>query len=377
MNSRLHRSPVLLLPVLLWACTEPAPPADRPPQVLTVVATASQDGDQRVLAASVAARHESPLGFRTGGRVLVRRIEVGQRVAAGAVLGELDAADLALATRVAEDQQRAAEAELAQAQRDLARFGRLGAEGAMGSAEEERQRARSEAAAARLEAARHQVELAERRQGYASLRAPFAGVITQVQFEPGLSVAEGQAVLSLADPAELEVVAEVPADLQPGLAGALASASPPGQDAPRLALRLRELAPQANPAARTVRARFSLAAPLTPAMAGTIALGRAVDLHLATTAARAAPAQLLPAAAVAQAGSEPFVYRVDVANSILVKQAVQVLGYSPDTVQVSGVPEGSRVVAAGVQKLHEGMKVVPVERSTSGLDMQPVAVARP
>lgn len=369
------RGLLLILPALLAACTEPAPPSDRPPQVLTVTVGSGGVGaasSERVLTASVLARHESPLGFRTAGRVLRRLVEVGQRVAAGTLLGELDSADYALGTGVAEDQRRAAEIELAQAERDAARFARLGAEGALGSAEEERQRARSAAAAARLDAARHQLELASRRQAYARLEAPFAGVVTQLQFEPGLSVTEGQPVLTLADPSELEVVADVPLELQSGLEHAAASLSAPGESAPRLALRLREVSPQANPAARTVHARFRLTAPVPPALSPLIALGRAVDLHLAPLASaseRRLPIQVLPVAALVQAGGQPFVYRVDAASGILVKQAIQVLAYAPDAVEVSGLPDGSRIVAAGAQKLHEGLKVAPVERSTSGLDL--------
>jgi RND family efflux transporter MFP subunit len=385
-------SGLAVLTLLLGACTQPPPPVDPPPQVLTVLVRSDAAVNERVLPATVLARHESPLGFRVAGRVQSRKVEVGQTVAAGSVLGELDRADYELATRLADDQRRAAEIDLEQAQRDAERFHRLGAEGALGSAEEERQRARAAAAAARLDQARRQLELAQHRQAYTELRAPFAGVVTQLQFEPGLSVTEGQPVLTLADPAERDVVADIPLDLQSALAGMHATAVAAEPGAPALRLHLRELAPQANPGARTIRARFALVEPVSRA-GSQYGLGRAVDLHLAAAEARlanrptpdptaaaggAAPQGVpcvLPAAAVVQAGSNPYVFRVDAATRKLVLMPVEVLGFATDTVVVRGVTAGTRVVAAGAQKLHEGDTVAVIERSASGIDLAPPAPA--
>ena len=342
--------------------------------MLTVVARESVAGYERTLPASIQARHESPLGFRVAGRILTRRVELGDTVAAGALLGALDPSDYALGARVAEGQRRAAEIELAQAERDAARFARLGAEGALGTAEEERQRARAEAAAARLDVARQQLALAGNREDYTQLRAPFAGVVTQLQFEPGLSVSEGQTVLTLADPAELEVVADIPLELQGRLAGLRARATPPDAPDTGVALRLREVSPQANPNARTVRARFSLPPPgrRAPARATEFGLGRAVDLHLTEapqTAATDAGSVVLPAAALVQTAGAPFVYRVDERSRVLARLPVTVIGYAADAVRVRGIPAGARIVAAGAQKLHEGLIVAVLERSASGLDL--------
>ncbi|TMG96717.1 MAG: HlyD family efflux transporter periplasmic adaptor subunit [Betaproteobacteria bacterium] len=84
------------------------------------------------------------------------------------------------------------------------------ADGSVGSADHERQKARADAAAARLEQARRQLDLARNREGYTTLVAPYAGVVTALRFERGQVVAEGQPVLSLARDGEREIVADLP-----------------------------------------------------------------------------------------------------------------------------------------------------------------------
>src|SRR3546814_4739392 len=46
------------------------------------------------LAGEVRARHEPELGFRIGGKIIARAVDVGDRVAAGALLAELDPDDV-------------------------------------------------------------------------------------------------------------------------------------------------------------------------------------------------------------------------------------------------------------------------------------------
>ncbi len=395
-----------LLSLALAACSRPPTETDPLPRVLVVRAGSlngvslgmdqpegtspgnaidnpgTADGDQ-IFPASLLARHEVTLGFRTGGRVLTRRVEVGSRVSAEQVLGTLDAADYQINAALAGDQQRAASVELEQAERDAARFGRLGGEGAMPTAEQERQRARADANAQKVQEAVHQAALAQRRVGYTELRAPFAGVITQSQFEPGLVVPEGQAVLTLADPTQQDVVADLPEQLAARLSYLQLSASLPGQatSAAQVALRVREVAPQANPLGRTVRVRLTPAGPITPARRQLQGLGRSVDLHVReATPASANGAALkggaidLPAAALVQTSAGPFVYVLEpsadkaVGQNVLRVQTVQVESYTPSVVRVRGVATGARVVAAGAQKLHAGLAVVALERTGSGAD---------
>src|SRR5256885_1575205 len=85
----------------------------------------------------------------------------------------------------AADQVQAASVDAQQAASDEARLRRLLADGSVGAADHERQKARADAAAARLEQARRQLDLARHRDGYSTLVAPYARVITPLRFEPG------------------------------------------------------------------------------------------------------------------------------------------------------------------------------------------------
>ena len=383
----------LSLALLLAACSRPAQEPDPLPRVLTVVAGAVGGDDEgagtQVFPATLLARHEVPLAFRAGGRVLTRQIEVGSRVTAEQVLGTLDAADYQLNAALAADQRRAADIELAQAERDAARFGRLGGEGAMPAAEQERQRARADATAQKVQEAGHQAALAERRVAYTELRAPFTGVITQVQFEPGLVVPEGQAVLTDLPEALGARLAHLTLHASlPGAVGAGGPAAVAGAAATRVPLQVREVAPQANPLGRTVRVRLAMQGANTPARRALSGLGRSVDLHVqdavAPASARTAVSALpggsatltLPAGALVQTAGDPFVYVVDAPGGtgtgaltgVLRALPVQVAGYDAALVQVRGVPAGTRVVAAGVQKLQAGLRVTMLERTGSGTD---------
>src|SRR5688572_11046958 len=77
----------------------------------------------------VAARTDSRLGFRVGGKIIERRVDPGDRVARGDTLLVLDVEDFELQLRAAQSRLRAAESQLRQAQDDERRFRRLAADG--------------------------------------------------------------------------------------------------------------------------------------------------------------------------------------------------------------------------------------------------------
>jgi membrane fusion protein, multidrug efflux system len=238
---------------------------------------------RRVLPGSLRPRVESALSFRAGGKVLARSVELGQTVRVGEVLGRIDAEDYELAVQAAVEQQRAAEVDAAQAARDAARLARLLASGASGAADVERQQARADAAAARLAQAQRQAELARNRAGHATLTAPFDGIVTEVRFEAGQVVNEGQPVLSLAVPDELELEADLPEALVAELTDWQASATV-GNGTRAIALTLRELSPIAAAGTRTFRARYALG-PLPPD--ATWRMGMTAELRLKRPGTRA------------------------------------------------------------------------------------------
>src|SRR5260221_6755388 len=87
----------------LSACTKEtarAPEPVRPVKVVKVEPNATTR--QIVFSGSVNARTDAGLGFRVGGKIGERLVDIGDDVAPGQLLARLDTADLALAVRSAE-----------------------------------------------------------------------------------------------------------------------------------------------------------------------------------------------------------------------------------------------------------------------------------
>ena len=77
--------------------------------------TPANSAQSRSFTSVIRARVETELGFRTGGKVVERLVEVGDSVKAGQVLARLDPADYQLAVKAAADQMQAASVDAQQA----------------------------------------------------------------------------------------------------------------------------------------------------------------------------------------------------------------------------------------------------------------------
>jgi multidrug efflux system membrane fusion protein len=160
-------------------------------------------------------------------------------------------------------------------------------------------------------------------------------------------------VLRLARPDEKEVWVAVPEnriDEVRGASGLTVSLwADPGK---RYPARIREVAPSADPLART----FQLKAALTrtdPA----VRLGMTANLVIDRTAGTAGAR--LPLPALGSLDGKPVVWVVD-GEGIVQPRQVEVAGYSQDAVTIAaGLKEGETVVIAGVHKLLPGQKVAP------------------
>lgn len=357
-SDRLRAVPLCaVLITLLAACApEPAPVDPVRPVYVTTVRHDIGDASRR-FSGTVGARFESELSFRVGGKVTARAVEVGQAVRQGQVLARLDAVDYRLAADAAAGQWQASRVDADQAASDAARFRRLLADGSVGAADLERQQARADAAAARVAQARSQFDLARNRVAYATLTAPFDGVVTAVRFESGQVVAEGQRIVTVAKPGALDVVVDVPEAVAPQLRTYQARARVGDRFDTELPVQLRELAPTASATTRTFRARYTVAA--TPA-ARELRLGSTVELTLSRAGGGASAA--LPQSALLSTAQSPSVWVVDMDSGRLTLQPVQVLSQTTDTARVSGLVDGARVVSVGAQKLDAAMKVRAVER---------------
>ena len=341
--------------LLLAGCdanTAPAPKSERPVQVQRV-AFENENGSREFVGV-VRARYETDLGFRLGGKIVNRLVNVGDRVRAGDVVARLDPQDLKLQAESAAAEHAAATSNLAQTVTDLDRYTTLRTRGYASVADFDRKKWAKDEAEGRLERARRALDLARNQLAYSDLKADADGIITATLAEPGQVVALGQPVARLAHRGEKEAVVALPETWLGEARKSNATVRLWSDRARSFDATLRELSPQADPASRTYAARFTILDAddsVAFGMTASVTLARASDALVAR----------LPLAAILNRGSGPLVYVVDESGA-LVQRPVKVASFTHDSALVaSGIHDGDKVVTLGVQKLEAGLKVRTIE----------------
>ena len=342
--------PLIALATLLAACGKAPPPAEdvRPVRVMSLKLS---DGTAVAeLAGEVRPRVETRAGFQVPGRIVQRKVEVGQLVRAGAPLAQLDPADFRLELEAAQAQLTAAQADRDQQRADYRRFAELQAKGFISQAELDRRKAALDAAEARYAQAAASSRVSGNQAEYTTLRAPHDAVVAGLDAEVGQVVSAGQSVVRLARTGEKEVAIGVPetqlALVQPGKEVRVRLWS--GGEA---AGRVREIAPVADAATRTYPARVSLIDPPP----GT-ALGMTATVVLRSPVQQAL---LIPLQAVLLEGATPQVWIYE--GGTVRRQPIQVGGVAGNELVVTqGLKPGDSVVTAGVHLLKDGQKVRPI-----------------
>ena len=347
---------------MLAACSPEKPPVEAPRPVRTADIRYDAAREANRYAGTVQSRYEVDQAFRVSGKVVQRKVDVGQFVHEGDVLAVLDDADYRLAEDAARQQWTAAVAQARQAESDRKRLGSLKSDGSVSVADDEHAHSGAQTAQAAEEAQARQLELARNRLKYTVLRASRSGVVTAVRVEVGQVVAEGQPVVAIADPGTPEIVVDVPEDQLATIRKARFQASLVSAPNETFDVALRELSPQASAQTRTFRARLK---PLTPRA---LPLGATATL-MADRVISETPVATLPASALTQADGKPAVWVVKQAGKeplgTVQLVRVNVLGYHNDDVLVAGPPAGEQVVTAGVHKMAPGLKVALPNATTA------------
>ncbi len=207
-----------LLPLLLLACSEPAPAPELPPRpVRTVVVAPEPVAETRLLAGEVRAANRAALSFTTEGRVAEVFVEVGQTVEAGQLLARLDPVPFRLRLEQAAAERDRAVAALREKERRAGSIATLHAGGHATRFSHDTAQAEHATARGSLRAAEASLALAERDLRNSALHAPFAGRVATREAEPMADLRAGQAVLALDGSGPAEVVLRAPASLLPHL----------------------------------------------------------------------------------------------------------------------------------------------------------------
>ncbi|MFM0695537.1 efflux RND transporter periplasmic adaptor subunit [Paraburkholderia graminis] len=348
--------------VALSACSKKEAAAPEPRPVVAVAVHA--DGNAAPVASlpgEVQARYSTPLSFRVGGKIVERRVRLGDVVKSGQIVARLDPADAQKNAASAQAQLAAAEHSYQYAKQQLDRDRAQAKENLIAPAQLEQTTNAYASAAAQRDQAAQQAALSKNQLQYTTLAADHAGVITAEQADTGQNVSAGQAVYNLAWSGELDVVCDVPESALAGLSvGQTANVTLGALPGRKFTARVRELSPAADPQSRTYRAKLTLDNP-----GPDVRLGMTADIALSARSSSAASNAedehgffVLPSTALFHDGTQPAVWVVRAADSALELRRVTVARYNERTIVVSqGLKNGEHVVLQGVHTVSAGEKV--------------------
>lgn len=313
---------------------------------LGALQTATVESDARsqtsVFDGVVEAVRQTGVAAQVAGAVVAIEVKAGDTVKAGQVLLRIDAraADQTAAASAAQVQ--AARASLDVATRDFERQKQLFTQNYISQAALDRAEAQFKATQAEAQALLAQAGAARTQSGFYVVKAPYAGVVSELPVALGDMAMPGRLLLSLYDPAELRVTAAVPqtAAARLGNAGAKVRVELPGQPAERqwFTATALQVLPTADPATHTVQVRLDL-----PAHTGTTP-GMFARAWLPVQAGDAAPARLyVPAQAVVKRAEMTGVYVVNTDGRALLRLVRVGRTAGGRTEVLSGVSAGERV----------------------------------
>ena len=343
---------VFLACFLLQACSKPVPAEEpvRAVKVLTVGLDAMQSGAE--YAGEVRSRVESRLGFRVGGKLLRRYVEMGQHVKAGELLAQLDPQDFKLAADGARAQLAAATTNRDLALADSKRYKDLRDQNFISAAELERRDTALKAAQAQVDQAQAQLAALGNQTGYANLVADVAGVVTSVDAEPGQVLAAGTPILRIAQDGPRDVVFAVPEDKVGKLKVGSQVLVQAWAEQKSASASVREVAASADPVTRTFTVKVGFNGPETWPIGSTVTVApKALD--------RSGPSVIkLPTSALQHDGEKAAVWVLEKVTMTVRLQPIAITTADGNEVVVSkGLEPGMQVVSVGAHVLNPGQKV--------------------
>ena len=348
---------VLALPALTACGGDPSPPPlVRPVQTMVIRYGAS--GESITLSGQVQARNQTNLGFRINGRLIERKVNVGNSVRAGQLIGRIESQDAQNALRSAEAELAAATATQVQARNNEARFRSLVETGVVSRSQYDDAKQQLAAADSRVASATAGVHSARDNVSYTELHADRSGIVTAKGAEPGEVVSAGQMVVQVAEQGGKDAVFNVPATVL---------RAPPKDVTVNVALaddpkikasgKVREVSPQADPTTGTYVVKIGLDNPPDAMRLGATVVGSA---NLAADHAVA-----VPGSALTETAGKPAVWVVEPSRKTVSLRPVNVLRYDSSSVIISnGLKDGDIVVTAGVHALRPNQEVRLLESAS-------------
>lgn len=340
---------LVLVTGLLSACGDKASDPRTLPPLVRVITVGAASESSREFTGIVAARVQSDLGFRVGGKVVARYVNPGQTVRRGQPLMRIDSSDLTLANQAADGAVAAAQARARQTSADEVRMRGLVEAGAISASAYDQAKAAAAEARAQLATASAQARVTRNQAGYSVLVADADGTVVETLAEPGQVVGAGQIVVRLARSGPREALIDLPETVRPTIgstaqARTYSGAAGTGQ--------LRQLSDAADPLTRTFEARYVLLGPPSQAPLGS-------TVTIAITAPGQEGAFAVPLGAIRDSGKGPGVWVLTGGKAPKVNwRPIKIASVNEEFAIISsGVRPGEVIVALGAHLLHQGQLV--------------------
>lgn len=350
------RLSLLVLSTLFSGCDKPPQTMQPPRPALVMVVGAASVADPMVLVGEVRPRYESSQGFRIDGKIVERKVDLGEHVKKGQVIARLDAADASLSTAAAMADVRAAEASHALAMAEFKRQQQLFDQKFISASALDIKSAEFKTSSARLAQARARVNVSSNQIQYTKLTADRDGVVSLIQAEPGQVVKAGEAVVQIANLKEIDVLVAVPESRMrqvslnaPVLIKLWASQQKTYEGV------VREISPAADSSTRTFNVRVRI-----DGVDDAIKLGMTAGVQFDRQASAENKKLLIPSSALTQKGGTKIVWVVDANNRAQAREVVANDFTEHGVLISSGLQVGERIAIAGVHTLTTNQLVRPV-----------------
>lgn len=343
----------LVTPVLLLAACGKKPAADAPAappppaqvsaaNIVIVDSAVVESGPS--LSGTLVAERQAQLRAQIGGALLSLPVQEGSPVSAGQVVAVIDTFAIADQVRSARSMLRSAVASADVAKKNLERSQALHQAGAIADRDLEAARSQAAAADANVADAESRVAAAVKQLGNATLRAPFAGLVSEVNGSVGDVVQMGgnEPLVTIVDPSLLKLEASVPADqLEIVKVGSKVEFSVNGIADKTFTGRITRINPSVDAVTRQVRIYMQVPNADRALAAGLFASGR-----VATETARALA---VPLSAIDLKAATPTVTRLRGGKVEAVPVTLGVRDDLTERTQVlSGVARGDTLLVGGV-----------------------------
>jgi len=256
-----------------------APPASASALVTATVGTAGP-GQPIGFDGVVEAVRQTVLAAQVSGAVVALDVRVGDAIRAGQMLARIDARAADQNTAASDAQVRAARASLDMATKDLERQQQLVQQGFISQGALERAEAQFKSTQAQVAAQLAEAGATRTQAGFFAVKAPYAGIVSEVQVALGDMAMPGRPLVTLYDPTSLRVAVWVPQSAAAGLhKDAAVRIQLPGLPADRdwVTPSRMDVLPTVDPGTHSVQVRLQLPPP-APGTAGARATGLAPGL---------------------------------------------------------------------------------------------------